>query len=823
MSNTWCGNPTPPIQLDGPSQAGRQAHELSTTSRDPGRREGGGVAKAASGDAVPPSQPGRTAPGARSGTTQVSRRPGAARGIASDLLPRLATLRSVPRGALLRRLEGLADDVSLILIAAPAGYGKTTVARQWAETTSRPSAWLRIDQAHRDAALLVRDLAAAVSQLGPSSRVLGRLLTHPPTDDLDAAVERLVSGVRAVGEPVLLVLDDLHAARARGALDLVVRLAERWPRGSRIVATADRRPRLGVRTLRGQGRFVELAGEDLAFTPDEAAALFRDSGVILPDDAVDEVVRRTEGWPAGLQLAATVLRAQPDPARAVDAIRGDHEAFAAYYRDEVLAELSVETIRFLLRTSVLERMSGALCDATLGSAGSVAWLTEIRTLGLPVTQPEEHGEWYRYHGLFRDMLRAELRRREPGEEVLLLQRASRWHQERQLPEGAIEYAVAAGAADVAARLVVAHAQEIVSRGGIRSIRRWIDTLGDETLEGNGPLAVIATWAWALTGDAARARRALRVAQACPDTGPTPDGSSSLTSAVVRARAALAPDGLDAMLVDAQRAVGLEPPGSRSHTLAGLLLGVAQHLTGATTEAARTLERAARFGLPEEHPSASVALAERALLAAGEGDWTTAQACARESGELVAAADLWTYGPSVLSFAAAARVAVHLGDAELARRHTARAVRLYRDPSPVAFPWLAAQAAVELGRLLVSFGEIAAAEAKVAEARRHLAVMPTVGLLPTWVDALDQDVRRAGVRSTVRGATTLTKAELRVLSLLPTHLSLAQIGDELVISRHTVKSQVASIYRKLGATSRGDAVHRARRAGLLEAGPLPHTR
>ena len=743
--------------------------------------------------------------------------------VAPDLLPHLAALHTVRRDHLLRRLEDLGDGVSLVLIAAPVGHGKTTLARQWAQASSRASVWIQVDRSHRDAAQLLRDLAAAVLRVGPSGGMLGRLLTEPPVPDLEAAIERLAAGVRAVGEPVLVVLDDLHVARTRTALDVVVGLAELMPPGSQVVATVDRRPRLPARALRAQGRFLELAAEDLRFTPEEAAALLRQSGLRLAADAVHEVVERTQGWAAGLQLAATLLRDRSDPARALDAIRGDHEVFVEYFRDEVLAELSVETARFLLRTSVLDRMSGPLCDAGLGSAGSAAWLAEIKMLGLPVTQLDDRGEWYRYHPLFGEMLRSELRRREPGEDLRVLRRASRWHEDQHLPEAAITYAIAAGDADAAARLIVTHTQEINSRGSIRLVKGWIEALGDEMLRRDGGLSVMATWVWALTGDAPRARRALRISESSTHAGPLPDGSSSLRSGVLRVRAALAPDGLDVMLADAEEAVRLEPSGSDWQTMASLLLGAAQRLTGATADAARSFERAARFGRLKERPGASVALAERALLAADQGDWRTAQACASESEDLVAAAQLSTYGPSVATFLAAARVAVHEGDTERARDQTAHALDLYRDPSPVAFPWLAAQAAVELGRLLLAFGEADAAEAKVAQARRHLAVMPTVGLLLAWVEALAEDVRRARQQPELRETTTLSKAELRVLSLLPTHLSLAQIGDELVISRHTVKTQVAAVYRKLDAANRADAVRRAREAGLLAAEPQPRGR
>jgi LuxR family transcriptional regulator, maltose regulon positive regulatory protein len=248
----------------------------------------------------------------------------------------------------------------------------------------------------------------------------------------------------------------------------------------------------------------------------------------------------------------------------------------------------------------------------------------------------------------------------------------------------------------------------------------------------------------------------------------------------------------------------------------MLLGMAQRLTGATADAVRCFELAARYGKREAYPGAAFAIAEHALLAADMEDWAAAEICALEASDLVASAGLEGYGPSVAAYLAGARVAVHGGDLATARHHTEQAARLYADPSPAAFPWLAVQAAVELGRLFLALGEPEAAALKLADAQRDLMLIPDAGLLPAWVEALAGDVRRFVDTADPTETGLLTRAELRVLALLPTHLSLAQIGDELVISRNTVKSQVAAIYRKLDAVNRGDAVRRAREAGLLDA-------
>jgi LuxR family maltose regulon positive regulatory protein len=330
-----------------------------------------------------------------------------------------------------------------------------------------------------------------------------------------------------------------------------------------------------------------------------------------------------------------------------------------------------------------------------------------------------------------------------------------------------------------------------------------------------PLAITAAWVWAVTGDAARAQRSLRIAESGIFAGGLPDESASLGTAVARIRAALAPFGVDHMLTDAKSAVDLEPPGSPWHAGTALLYGAACLLTGEVEEATTSFERAARLGGVGHPSSASLALAEQSLLAADLGDWSTADACARESRELMEAANLGDDVIALLSYAASARVAQRKGDTASARRNIADALRIYRHPSPVAFPWLAAQSALVLGRILLDLGDVPAARLKATEAGRYLSALLSEGLLREQHRQLVADIDAAWTRARSIGEASLTRAELRILNLLPTHLSLSEIAHDLVISRNTVKSQVAAIYRKLGVVNRTEAVRKGHELGLID--------
>jgi LuxR family maltose regulon positive regulatory protein len=342
----------------------------------------------------------------------------------------------------------------------------------------------------------------------------------------------------------------------------------------------------------------------------------------------------------------------------------------------------------------------------------------------------------------------------------------------------------------------------------------LEELDDGALEDHPWLAVGAGWTWALTGEAARAQRCLLAAeQAPPDAAPA-RGGPSLASGIAILRAALAPFGVVRMLADARRAFELEPPAGPWYAAAGVLYGAALMFNGEPEAAVKAWERAAYFGRKRRPSGASFALGQLSLHAADRGEWTVARDYAIEAATLIEAAGLPDYLSSITSYIARARVAVHEGNVAAARHHVGRALRLYAAPSPTAFPWLGAQMAIVLGRTLLELDDHAAARLKLTEANRHLNRLLTEGVLRDEYQRLAADLARHGGRRRVPSAMTLTAAEMRVLDLLPTHLTLAEIADQLHISRNTVKSQVAAVHRKLRAATRTKAVQEARKLGLI---------
>ncbi|HEY6794351.1 MAG TPA: LuxR C-terminal-related transcriptional regulator [Kineosporiaceae bacterium] len=724
------------------------------------------------------------------------------------------------RHSLLKRLAEVGEHIPLITLVAPAGYGKTTTLSQWAAASDQRFLYLRLGPAHNEDARLLDDLARAVNRHHHLDHAVRSALTDRDPYAVDVAVPQIVAAVHAVGEPVVIVLDDVHHLRRAQSLDAVLQLAQTVPTGCHVVLASQRPPRIRIGGMRGHGRCVEFAAADLAFSTSEAAVLAHQMGVELTDESVEELVRRTEGWPAGVHLAALSLRGAtaPGPATVESVVSGERGLVADHLKKVALSQHSPETVDFLVRTSVLERLSAPLCDAVLRSTTSATQLTQIASSTLFVIPEDGRGEQYRYHRLFAQVLLGELRRRTPAQEPQLLSRAAAWCEAQGDYERAVTYALQAHDGIAAARLLTVHLQHLHAEGRIQAARRWLHALPDNVLRAYPPCALAQLWVWALTGDPTRARRCLWIAESSTFDGAMPDGSASYASALARARALLSPQGVDAMLRDAQRASELEPPGGPWYTMAQLLLGSAQLLTGDSDAATRSFELAAHLAGHEQEPAASYSLAQLSLIAAERGNWTTAAARMRESQAKVRSARLGSDIFSLLTYTAGARTALHHGHDQTALGQLNKALRLYGDPSPRAIPWLGAYSAMVLGHVLTDLGDLRAAQQKLGDATRYLTVLGDSGLLMTWHRILMQRLARARNLGSVTRAAGLTSAESRILRLLPTHLTLSDIGREFQLSTNTVKSQVGAIYRKLGVASRGQAVQRAFDLGLLEPGP-----
>jgi LuxR family transcriptional regulator, maltose regulon positive regulatory protein len=704
----------------------------------------------------------------------------------------------------------LASDAPIFAVVAPPGYGKTTLLAAWSERTERRSAWVSLDERDNDAGVLLSYIAAALDRVEPIDPVVLRSLASPAAVDA-GVLRRLVVAVSAMRVPFALVLDHVEVIENQRCRDALAEIALNVPPGSQLAMASRMDPPVPTARLRAQGMVLDIGVSDLAMGPEEARQLLAAADVVLSDEQLNELVERTEGWPVGLYLATLAL--EPDGPRTGVGLsfHGDDRLIADYLQSEVLTRLSPARAAFLIRTSVLDRLCGPLCDAVLGAQGSREMLESLeREISLLVPL-DRRRHWYRYHHLLRDLLRAELLRSEPDLVPRLHDRAAAWFETNGEPDLAIEHAQAAGDADRAARLVVTTAQLAYVSGRIDTAMRWLSWFEARGLIDRYPhVAVVVSAGEALLGRVAEAERMADLAASGSFDGKLPDGSS-IQSWLALLDAGMCRRGVAQMRTDAEFAREHLAPGSGWTGAALFALAMSRLLDGDDEDADALLtsvvEVCLRMGIM---PIASAALAERAALAIERHDWAAAVKFASDAMAIVETGHLDAYLYSIAAHSVAARIAAHQGDRAGAQEHLVRASRV-RPLCTAAAPYTA-RFLLDLSRAYLELGDPAGARAVLRQIREILRLRPDLGVVPNQVEELEHmlDTIRVGPV----GASSLTAAELRLLPLLTTHLSYQQIGERLYVSRNTVKTQALSVFRKLGVSSRSDAVERAEEIGML---------
>ncbi len=413
---------------------------------------------------------------------------------------------SVRRLALIDRLRK-SGSFPVMSVVAPAGYGKTTLLSQWAERNGQAFAWVSLDERDNDPKVLLTYVAKALDAVEPIDERVFDALASPGSSVPGSVVPRLGSALASMTSPVALVLDDVHVLHDPGCRAAMPVLAGHVPDGSQLVLAGRDAPPLPIARLRAEGKVMEIGPGDLAMTLAEASSLLREAGITLGQDDVAELHRRIEGWPAGLYLAALSLREGGSVRNPVAAFTGEHRPVGRYIQSEFLARLSSGQRGFLTRTAVLERMCGPLCEAVLDQPGAAATPAELARSNLLLVPLDAQGEWYRYHQLFRDMLLAELHRREPELIPVLRRRAASWCLRNDLPDEALEYSIAAEDVETVGRLVEKLWLWTYRQGRINSARRWLRWLDDRgAINGHPMVAVQAAVTCALTGQPVETER-----------------------------------------------------------------------------------------------------------------------------------------------------------------------------------------------------------------------------------------------------------------------------------------------------------------------------
>jgi LuxR family maltose regulon positive regulatory protein len=714
----------------------------------------------------------------------------------------------VARGRLVAHLRG-ASDAPLVLAVAPAGYGKTTVLAEWAERDGRPFAWIGLRREHDDVGRLLSSIAVALEEIEPvGGEVLARSARRGQGAEL--FTQHLARSL-AARRPFVLVLDDAHLLEAPAAFRALEVLVEHMPPGSQLALASRTEPEgFPVGRLRTHRRLVELRTRDLAMTRTEAGLLLAGLG-LRPGD-IDTLLARTEGWPAGLYLAALSLRDEPDRGRALARFAGDDRFVADYLRDELLAELPGDRLRFLRRTSVLEDLTGPLCDAVLARPGSGGTLRELARANVMLVPLDRADARYRYHGLFAEMLRGELRRLEPQYEAEAHRRASAWHAERGDLERAIHHATSADDVPAAGDLLWRAAPEYVMSGRDAAVRRWLESFGTEQIASEPRLALAAATSAFAVGDRDRVDHWCAAAERGmhrDGAGPFPGGDS----AIAVLRAFVARDGLAAMDADAAAAAERVRDDMPWRAICCLMRGAAHHLAGEAGDARAHLEDGARRAAVAAPVIQVLCLAHLGVLASDDGDAATAELSIARARRQLERLGLRGHPLCAFVLAASALDRAHRGRVDEARRDTRDGSRLLALLADAA-PWYDAATRLLLARAALRLGDVVGARTLLAEASRIVPQAPAP-VLSAW---LEECWARADSFSAtaILGPSSLTTAELRVLQLLPTHLSFREIAADLHVSANTIKTHAHAVYRKLDASSRTEAVANARQVGLLDA-------
>ena len=712
-----------------------------------------------------------------------------------------------------------ASTLPFATVVAPAGYGKTTLLAKWVEADPRPFAWVALDGRDDDAVVFLRYIAAAIHGVEALPTEVFEALSGPGGSTWTNRVPRVGSALGALERPLVLVLDDLHAVGNPACLDALAALFEYVPAGSQIVVASREDPALPLARWRAHGLVHEIGVADLRLDEEEAGLLLAAAGVELQSDALSALTEQTEGWPAGLYLAAlSLLAGAPSPASPAGFTGGDRFT-SEYFRSELLSRLPPAEAEFLKYTSVLERMCGGLCDAVVETTRSARTLESLERRNCFVVPLDRRAEWYRYHHLFGELLRNELERSEPDITPELNRRAMAWCIANDLPEAAVVYGHAAGEMDTVAGLIDALALAVHYDGRRETLEEWLGWFSDDDFKRYPALAVEAAWVRALTGRPADAERWLGLAEGATSTIPLSDGSATIEPWVATLRAGMMPDGLEQALADADLAVNQLSPDSGWMPAALCLRGAAHALLGATDRAVEDLTAAVRVGLASGAAEVVIlAQAQLGLLAANQGAWGEAGQRARAAQALVEEAGLGDYSSSALAYVAMARVALHEARPEDARAALTRAHRL-RPLLDHGIPWLTIQVGLELARAHLALADAGAARTILTETERVLELRPHMGSLIE--DARELRERLAATSGSEGAwAMSLTGAELRLLPYLATHLMFPEIASRLFISRNTVKTEAVAIYRKLGVSSRSEAIERAVEVGLLESSVYP---
>jgi LuxR family maltose regulon positive regulatory protein len=705
----------------------------------------------------------------------------------------------------------------LTLVAAPPGFGKTTLLAEWVTESEIPVAWLSVDDDDNDPVRFFAHLIAAIRIAAPAVGTQALAAQRAPGAGIvEVVLPHLLNDLATVEWEIALVIDDYHLVTNGEIHEALAYLIGNVPPTVQVVLATRADPPLPLSRWRACAELAELRAEDLRFTPEETTTfLTHGLGIELTAEDVDRLQMRTEGWPAALYLAAISLRGRSDPGKVIDAFAGDDRYLVDYLTSELLARQRPEVRTFLLRTSILNRLCAPLCDAVTEGDDSAALLAEIERSNLLLVALDAKRQWYRYHHLFADLLRHELAAGDPGAAMELHRRAYAWYRDAGLIVDAATHATAASDVDAAIELVARHYAMFVGQGQLATVIRWINALPEAAAARDWLLCFAASVVMAHAGQIDAAEQWLALAKQAPAVvreGQDPASSLPALTAYLR----LLRGDIAGGIANGRRALEAAPAGDVAAVLtAQLVLTSGLWWSPFIAEAKAQLESATRTAIAAGDPATTILLlGMRAAIALDEQDDGTAKALSREALDIMHGAELDEHPWAATSWVTHGILLGRRGDLDGAAQAIERGVKF----GERLRAWqLTVYATLALAEVRQRQHEIVAARRLLTRAREILEALPDAG---TGLERLAQTEKMLRLRGTRARPTVppafseLSERELAVLRLLPSALSRREIAAELYVSLNTVKTHMHSIFAKLGVSSRAEAVERACELGLL---------
>ena len=717
----------------------------------------------------------------------------------------------VVRRRLVDRLDRAATR-PVVLVAAPAGFGKTTLLTQWTSQMGRATAWVTLDPGDDDPVRLWTYLATALERAGcPLGPDTASFVAANAGEIETRVLPRLLAGLAAMHEDVVIVLDDFHFVREQACHDQVGFLVEHLPPHCHVLIATRADPGLRLGRLRASGQLGEIRAADLAFSADEATALLGQRQVRLSGPSLAQLVNRTEGWPAGLYLATLSLSGRADPDEFVRQFSGNDRFIGDYLTEEVLSRHTDEVREFIRTVSILDRLSAPLCDFVAERTGSAVTLRELERANMFLVPLDEHGDWFRFHHLFASAARSELEMTHPDRVTFLHTRAAAWFRERGHVDEAIKHLLEAGNTSDAALLVQANWMKYVAAGRTATVVGWLRELGSTSHPSDPAATVTAAWVAAMSGDEAALVAHLGALHEFRDYGPLPDGSRSVESAVAMIQGLFGFGGPVEMAAAAQRAVELETDGrSPFYAIANMSRGHVAYVQG-------DLERASNLLAKATHNDSAQAIIRvmsasfQSLVEAETGHQDRALELAELAMDIAERRGLDAMPQASIAFTARAQAYAAIGDLTNATASVDHGLAVRRR-NPTLSPWPTMHHLLVAARIAVDKGEFVKA--------RELLDEDTV-LMSRYPAGMERMRERLADLLSLIPATSarpaveeLTHRETDVLRLLQGSLNLTEIAGELYVSHNTVKTHTLALYRKLGVSSRAEAVRIGRNRQLV---------